>query len=156
MTPDEPVKEFASQGISRRRMLKRIGVGAAVAWTAPVITSIRTPAFGASGCPSCPGTGCPGTDFLPCDGGGCQSGSCYGGLGCFTFQDMEGNCLCVQNEFCSCAATCSSSSDCGPCQHCLGNTGCGSSGVCADCCGTNCHKPGLRVRGGRTLLSGKR
>ena len=46
MEPKEPVEP--SGGISRRRMLKRIGVGAAVAWTAPVLTSIHTPAFAAS------------------------------------------------------------------------------------------------------------
>ena len=157
MTPDEPVNEFAAEGISRRKLLKRIGVGAAIAWTAPIITSLHTPAGAASGgCPNCPSTGCPGSDFQPCDGGGCLSGSCYGGLGCFTFQDMEGNCICVQNEFCSCAAACVSSADSGPCQQCLGNTGCGSGGICADCCGTNCHKPGSRSRSGRTLISGKR
>jgi len=46
MEPKEPVEP--SEGISRRRMLKRIGVGAAIAWTAPVLTSIHTPAFAAS------------------------------------------------------------------------------------------------------------
>src|SRR3989442_1284069 len=52
MTPEEPV-EGIEAGISRRRMLKRIGTGAAIAWTAPILTSIRTPAFayGACGCP---------------------------------------------------------------------------------------------------------
>jgi hypothetical protein len=39
--------------VSRRAMLKRIGAGAAVAWSAPVITSIRTPAFA-----QYPPTGC--------------------------------------------------------------------------------------------------
>lgn len=32
-------------GISRRKVLKRIGAGAAVAWTAPILVSVRTPAF---------------------------------------------------------------------------------------------------------------
>lgn len=46
------------QSISRRSMLKRIGAGAAVAWTAPVLTSLRTPAFAQQyvcpgGCPQC-------------------------------------------------------------------------------------------------------
>jgi len=34
--------------ISRRRMIKRIGAGAAVAWTAPVLMSVRVPAFAQS------------------------------------------------------------------------------------------------------------
>jgi hypothetical protein len=38
-------------GVSRRQVLKRIGVGAAVAWTAPILTSVRVPAYAAS--PSC-------------------------------------------------------------------------------------------------------
>ena len=37
--------------ISRRRMIKRLGAGAAVAWTAPVLLSVKTPAFSAS--PAC-------------------------------------------------------------------------------------------------------
>jgi CHRD domain-containing protein len=49
MPPEEP--QLAG-GISRRRMLKRIGAGAAIAWTAPIITSVRVPAF-AQASPSC-------------------------------------------------------------------------------------------------------
>jgi hypothetical protein len=47
------------KGISRRSMLKRVGAGAAIAWSAPVLTSLRTPAFGqaspvcAPGCSQC-------------------------------------------------------------------------------------------------------
>ena len=42
MIPEEP------QGIgdiSRRRMLRRLGAGVAVAWTAPILTSVRVPAY---------------------------------------------------------------------------------------------------------------
>jgi hypothetical protein len=39
-TPDLPHSK-----ISRRSMLRRLGAASAVAWTAPVITSIRVPAF---------------------------------------------------------------------------------------------------------------
>ena len=45
---DEPIDhgiEGTKDGISRRRMLKRIGIVSAVAWTTPVVTSLRTPAF---------------------------------------------------------------------------------------------------------------
>lgn len=38
-------EELQAGGVSRRKMLKRIGAGAAVAWTAPIITSVRTPAW---------------------------------------------------------------------------------------------------------------
>src|SRR2546425_13375728 len=60
---------MSEERIDRRRILKRIGAGAAVAWTAPVITSIAAaPAFAASGPCDCisdpcnnvcnPGQGC--------------------------------------------------------------------------------------------------
>jgi hypothetical protein len=50
--------ELAHKGVSRWSALKRIGAGAAIAWTASVLTSIRTPAFAqtavcAPGCPEC-------------------------------------------------------------------------------------------------------
>ena len=39
------VQRPAESKISRRSMLKRLGAASAVAWTAPVITSIKVPAF---------------------------------------------------------------------------------------------------------------
>ena len=65
MDPDE-----RKDGISRRRMLTRIGAGAAVAWSAPVLMSIRTPAFG-QGSPVC-APGCPQCDFGEDCGPNCQ------------------------------------------------------------------------------------
>jgi hypothetical protein len=138
MKPEE--SEVLSEGVSRRRMLKRIGAGAAVAWTAPILTSIRTPAFAATptGCSGCPADGCPGSDFQPCGDGGCTEGACTGGLGCFIHENTEGDCVCLQNVFCSCVVACSSSADCAS-GCCIPNTGCGSGGVCVDCCGQNCR-----------------
>src|SRR5438067_767610 len=99
-------------------MLKRIGAGAAIAWAAPVVTSLHTPAFAQYECQGQCGGG------IACDPNlcitglnsspGCASGSCYGGLGCFNALDTSGCCQNFQNEFCSCAAPCSSDSDCGP------------------------------------------
>lgn len=46
--------------ISRRSMLKRIAATGAVAWSAPILTSVRTPAFGLDyfgGCPALPQAG---------------------------------------------------------------------------------------------------
>jgi hypothetical protein len=52
MTPERPMEiPSDSNAISRRRMIKRIGAGAAVAWTAPVLMSVKTPAFAQS--PAC-------------------------------------------------------------------------------------------------------
>ena len=44
---DEPTADDQNT-VTRRRMLKRIGAGAAVAWTTPILTTMRTPAFAAS------------------------------------------------------------------------------------------------------------
>lgn len=38
-------KPQGASDISRRRMLKRVGAGVAVAWTAPILTSVRVPAY---------------------------------------------------------------------------------------------------------------
>jgi Cu/Zn superoxide dismutase len=50
MNPEEPQ---GAGGISRRRMLRRMGAGVAVAWTAPILTSVRVPAY-AQTSPGCP------------------------------------------------------------------------------------------------------
>jgi hypothetical protein len=42
MIPEEP---RGAGGISRRRMLRRMGAGVAIAWTAPILTSVRVPAY---------------------------------------------------------------------------------------------------------------
>jgi CHRD domain len=42
MIPEEPQ---GAGDISRRKMLKRVGAGVAVAWTAPILTSVRVPAY---------------------------------------------------------------------------------------------------------------
>jgi hypothetical protein len=59
------------EGISRRRMIKRIGAGAAIAWSAPILTSVRTPAFAQSptGCDREDGCGCsdPCNVPIPCN-----------------------------------------------------------------------------------------
>jgi hypothetical protein len=129
-----------NDGISRRRALKRIGAGATVAWSVPILTSIRTPAFAQYDNP-CPDTGCPGENFEPCTGNppGCQFGSCYEReRGCFKIEDVEGNCHCAQNMSCDCAKYCERSSDCGPRQFCA-LTACIPEGLCLDCCGENCR-----------------
>src|SRR4051812_25038306 len=53
MADDEPIQP----GLSRRSALKRIGAGAAIAWSAPVILSAGSRAFAAAGSPG-PGTPC--------------------------------------------------------------------------------------------------
>lgn len=71
MSPEELEPK---EGISRRRMIKRIGAGAAIAWSAPILTSVSTPAFAQTppppGCVNDPGCGCssPCNVAIPCQG----------------------------------------------------------------------------------------
>jgi hypothetical protein len=79
---------MSSEEISRRRMLKRIGAGAAVAWSAPILTSIRTPAFAQYG--------------------GCSPGSsCFACQGCPTPESPHcgGNPDCNTADWCGCVTT---------------------------------------------------
>ena len=111
-------------GVSRRRMLKRIGAGAAIAWTAPILTSIRTPAFAYEGCQGgvpcqAPGDVCSGQ--VPCGNQGCfcnqnvTDGVPNGNFCCTvptdcTNQDCRNNADCPQGQVCQ--ATCCANPKC--------------------------------------------
>jgi hypothetical protein len=71
-----------TSGISRRTALKRIGAGAAIAWTAPVLMSVDSAAFAAS--PAC--TNCD----LTCPR---KQNQCSPGCFCFTGQDNICDCI---------------------------------------------------------------
>lgn len=95
--------------LSRRKMLKRMGITGAVVWVTPVVSSLTTPAFAASA-PT----------------GACQfpagANSCFGqtpcGEGCYCNQnvtngELNGDSFCTQPTDCS-NQLCSSNSDCPP------------------------------------------
>jgi hypothetical protein len=90
MTPEEPPIESSPAGISRRRVLKRIGTGAAIAWSAPILTSIRTPSFAQSAGCSCGPFDCSNPTPPLCDNG-CLCSNHHGG----------GACVCWTSGFCS-------------------------------------------------------
>jgi hypothetical protein len=138
--------------ISRRRLLKRLGAGTAIVWSAPVLTSMRTPAF-AQASPSCqPGFCGPGLVFCGPDTAcdlppGCNVGICS--------RMNDNSCLCWDFAVCTSPnPICQSDSDCG------GNLKCGPTepdcDVCADrkaCyhpCGTSGAAP--RARKGVTVV----
>jgi len=122
--------------ISRRRMLKRIGAGAAVAWTVPIMSSIGTPAFAASGACGCPPYDC--TNPQTCPNGICGCAPHHGGGGCVCF--LAGFCNVPGNgDICASDADCaqfgstfvcadinpSGCLQCGGTTACLDTTGCG-------------------------------
>lgn len=108
-------EETARGKVSRRSMLKRLGAGAAVAWSAPVLTSIRTPAFAqyptqCEGCPDCDFSGvlCGGDLLCSCGGSGAT-------------------CLCASSAACQVGEPiCSTDADCT-------NEFCEGPGVCTPC-----------------------
>jgi hypothetical protein len=99
------------EGISRRRLLKRMGAGVAVAWTAPVVTSLASPAFAQT--PSCDpfcltdpafcgiSAGCPDLG-LPCEFGGCLPHCESRRCDCFDcgFIDSGGGSICTSDADC--------------------------------------------------------
>jgi hypothetical protein len=126
MNQEEPVTHVPGDGISRRRMLKRIGVGAAVAWSAPILTSIKAPAFAQYGSPCDPGAQC--DVNMPCNFAiDCQNSG--GTCNCWVLTDRSG-CWCGPFDPCSNHAPCSSNADCASGERCIEN-----------CCGRLCYAP---------------
>ena len=121
MSPEELEPK---EGISRRKMIKRIGAGAAIAWTAPVLSSIRTPAFAQYGtCNTCDVNN-PCNVAIPCN----NDPNCN----CWVVADHSG-CFCGSFVFA-----------CGDCGVCPGGTDaeCPSGSRCVDtCCGFTCAPP---------------
>jgi hypothetical protein len=111
---DEPIQE----GISRRSAIKRIGVVGAVAWSAPVLSSMSAPAFAQGGSgpnPECAGASC--TTFIPCSSGNpdCVCTTVFGGGG-----------FCVPGS-----TSCGVTGPCGPAGECPDGNLC----VVDTCCG---------------------
>jgi hypothetical protein len=116
--------------VTRGRLLKRAGVGAAAFGAGSMLTASTAGASlpASTVCIGLGGCGVAAT-FPICPGG---SGCCH----CFT--NTEGCCVCCEDVFCSGIPQCTSSSQCAPGWACIANTGCGA-GVCAPHCGAVTH-----------------
>jgi hypothetical protein len=128
-----PVDE---SGISRRSALKKIGTGAAIAWTAPVLMSASAKAFAASAAPGCAKGGI--CDFQGFCGG--EASPCS----CFHTTDGHPN-FCANTDFICGNPVCNTSADCAPGQACVAS--CCPTNVCVDPCvpganPTQPHNPG--------------
>jgi hypothetical protein len=130
-------EELLNEGISRRRMLKRIGAGAAVAWSAPILTSIKTPAFAATAPPP-PCTGCAGCGPLaPCN----NNNTCQ----CWQQSTDQGpGCVCTDLvDFCGETPLCpTGQSECPPEFPTCVETCCGR--ICTAPCGANVRSKKMR------------
>jgi hypothetical protein len=137
--------------ISRRRMLKRLGAGTAVAWSAPVLMSIKSPAYAQSpGCPvfSCvEQQRCGQTPGCPSNPPGCDPGGCIRLNG--------GSCVCADSGFCwDCVTDVDCESQFGPGFRCApvnSDCGCGGNTACFHQCGPGARRP---QRGQRSLIRG--
>jgi hypothetical protein len=110
MRPQEPSLEGSEGKVSRRKMLKRIGVGATTAWSLPVLrtVSVAHAAVG-SECGTC--------DTCP---GGSLCGGAPPGEPCFCAQRHEGGCLCASFDVPpDCSVACQTDADCGPLYVCI-------------------------------------
>lgn len=138
--------ETQERELSRRDLLKRIGAGAAVAWSAPILTSLGAKAL-AGGQPiyrkRC-GPTCSGVTICAFARQGDVDGLC----GCSA--DTEGDCVCWANCFCVDATACTSKADCPAGYNCIPNTGCGAGGICLPACGKTCIGD---TRSGRRALN---
>ena len=125
---DDVEEGMAGRRISRRRMLQNIGVASAVAWTAPIVTSIGSKAF-AAGSSTCQGNdwSC-GQELIICGNGG-DLGLCVCDL------NENGSPVCWADYLCGSqyAKACTSNADCAntPYPVCL-QTCCGQ--TCAPLC----------------------
>jgi hypothetical protein len=135
--------------VSRRRLVRRLGVGTAVAWFTPVVTSLGSVAE-ASCCQCVEGGTCDcewtcGGELVKC-GEGC------GPLGvAYCSFDVDHNCFCWEDSFCSELTDCVQNLDCPPGYACIPDTCCGDSPKCLPACGMG---PRTRRRHGK-LASGR-
>jgi len=138
--------------ISRRRMLKRVGAGAAIAWSAPILSSLRTPAFAnyvdrcPETCQACPPEGC-GSD---------ERGDCF----CFPTCNNppgqpcgEGPCVCVSPRFCNAVGLCNTDAECPDGEVCIASC-CPRTTAFAGTCGLRCGDEGPATVGEGPKQSG--
>ena len=141
--------------ISRREMLRNIGIAGAVAWAAPVLTSLPASASVDKCKKKKAKKLCKNAPLGNCTNGFTACGTCSSdvGDGSFCFEGTDGANWCAEDVFCSEAGQCAVNADCkaqgngNTCITANGCTGCGRSfGVCS----TRCCSPLAGAPRGRT------
>jgi hypothetical protein len=128
-------EEKVTSGVTRRRLMKRAGAGAALVWAAPVLSSLSTPAY-AQASPVC-GTGCPACppDLCGSDARG----------PCLCFPPIDGStCVCTSPRACA-GIECDSDAGCPSGQKCVFS--CCPTGTCALPCGAEGAGAGAKGAG---------
>ncbi len=96
-------EDTSTQRVSRRAAVKRIGTAGAIAWAAPVLATVNTPAFAQTGSP----VACPDCDPI------CEQVQCGEDCGCVKDVD-SGACFCHQGTPCDQVVACEATADCPP------------------------------------------
>jgi hypothetical protein len=142
---------FTAKSVSRRSVLKTIGVGTAVAWAAPMIKSV--PAFAAGRAPGSPPPLCSNCHAFLCsdptgNGGEPVCGTDWAGDCVCVSRAQDGGCLCTDGGYCvPNGSICGTDSDCAPYpgSQCLQlvppGPGCGPCGLATSLCGFPCGSP---------------
>ncbi|CAN5206312.1 hypothetical protein BH20ACT24_BH20ACT24_02840 [soil metagenome] len=130
--------EMPERRVSRRDLLKKLGAGVAVAWSAPIVTSFGAKAFATGQHKNRCSQPCANTRLCCINCPGALDGLC----GCSN--DTELRCVCWTNAFCVDLSDCQSSADCGTRERCIRNTGCGFAGKCIPFCGDPVASRGAR------------
>jgi hypothetical protein len=101
--------------VSRRRILKRVGIGAAAVWTAPLLFSASPASAHSSGGALCAKLAASKglAACTPCPACNNRCGSGPVGCGCACFVDIDGCCLCGEDFLCP-GRVCLSHADCPP------------------------------------------
>lgn len=137
-TPEAPAST------TRRDLIKKAGVGAAVVWTAPMVMSLGSVAAAASpggvACSDCRNAG------VPCDvahfcGPQGSEFSCF----CFVKADGSGNCCTDAFNFCSDRTVCGPGNTCPPGYTCIAT--CCAENVCVAPCGSDLPPLATQARG---------
>lgn len=124
-----PAREEPTDDVTRRDALKKFGVAAGIAWSAPVVMTFYNAAGAATGSPSPTTTGATTTTPPPpCDGGTCDNGdfpACSTNVDCICVMDAAGAGRCVPGPlFCEPFDTCGPGNSCPPGFFCAVETCC--------------------------------
>jgi hypothetical protein len=136
-----------TQGVSRRRLLKRVAIGGGVVYAAPFMTStaLAGPDNGHPRCNALPGESVKTCGPSPC---GAEQTDCRGAIPEGSFctcvprepgsgnETGEGQCFCHEVQFCADIEPCENTGDCPPGWACTSSC-CAPGSFCLPPCGTN-------------------
>ena len=150
---------MADKHMSRREMLRNIGLVGVGAWAVPALTSL--PAHAATSKKKNP---CKGIDGN-CDNGFTQCGTCSSDVGdgsfCFEALNKKGTKVkaknvCAEDVFCDEVPACTGQKDCAAGTYCVTNNGCTGCVPTGGVCSPKCKGGSIRHGARKVRSSGRR